>query len=110
MGAGFRSGLYRPGVIILIVIVSVCRAEAAGRLGLVCLFLSLGRPHFSAIPGSPNQRFCFANQKTIAGAVELYNLDFVGLLMMGIAILAVPWHGFLEDHTSNESLTSREHW
>lgn len=58
------------------------RAVASRLFALVTVVVVLGVmaaiavPNFQAARSRSNVRACFANQKTIAGAVEMYNLDF----------------------------------
>ncbi|MBI3892290.1 MAG: hypothetical protein HY303_12275, partial [Candidatus Wallbacteria bacterium] len=42
---------------------------------IVCGLAAIAVPNFRAARERSNTRACFANQKTIAGAVEMYNLD-----------------------------------
>lgn len=44
-------------------------------LGIVGTFAAITTPKYAAARYRANTRACYANQKTIAGAIELYNLD-----------------------------------
>ena len=42
---------------------------------VVALLTAIAIPNFRVAKSRPGTRSCYANQKTIAGAVEMYNLD-----------------------------------
>lgn len=45
-------------------------------IAIIGVLAAIAVPNFRAARERANQRACYANQKTIAGAVEMYNLDF----------------------------------
>ena len=45
-------------------------------IAIIGVLAAIAVPNFQAARRRANQRACYANQKTIAGAVEMYNLDF----------------------------------
>lgn len=45
-------------------------------IAIIGVLAAIAVPNFRAARQRANIRACYANQKTIAGAVEMYNLDF----------------------------------
>jgi prepilin-type N-terminal cleavage/methylation domain-containing protein len=45
-------------------------------IAIIGVLAAIAVPNFQAARKRANIRACYANQKTIAGAVEMYNLDF----------------------------------
>lgn len=45
-------------------------------IAIIGVLAAIAVPNFQAARRRANVRACYANQKTIAGAVEMYNLDF----------------------------------
>jgi hypothetical protein len=45
-------------------------------LGVFLLLAAIATPKFAASRKRADERACYSNQKTIAGAIEMYNLDF----------------------------------
>jgi type IV pilus assembly protein PilA len=45
-------------------------------IAIIGVLAAIAVPNFQAARRRANQRACYANQKTVAGAVEMYNLDF----------------------------------
>ena len=45
-------------------------------IAIIGVLAAIAVPNFRAARERANLRACYANQKTIAGAVEMYNLDF----------------------------------
>jgi type IV pilus assembly protein PilA len=45
-------------------------------IAIIGVLAAIAVPNFQAARRRANIRACYANQKTIAGAVEMYNLDF----------------------------------
>lgn len=45
-------------------------------IAIIGVLAAIAVPNFRAARQRANQRACYANQKTLAGAIEMYNLDF----------------------------------
>lgn len=45
-------------------------------IAIIGVLAAIAVPNFQKARERANQRACYANQKTIAGALEMYNLDF----------------------------------
>ncbi len=45
-------------------------------IAIIGVLAAIAVPNFRRARERANQRACYANQKTIAGAVEMYNLDY----------------------------------
>lgn len=50
--------------------------QLLGLLFVLSILSAIAVPNFQAARRRSNVRACFANQKTLAGAIEMYNLDF----------------------------------
>ena len=47
-------------------------------IAIIGVLAAIAVPNFQAARRKANSRACYANMKTIAGALEMYNLDFNG--------------------------------
>ena len=45
-------------------------------IAIIGVLAAIAVPNFRRARERANQRACYANQKTIAGAIEMYNLDY----------------------------------
>jgi len=45
-------------------------------IAIIGVLAAIAVPNFQAARRRANIRACYANQKTVAGAIEMYNLDF----------------------------------
>ncbi len=54
-------------------------------IAIIGVLAAIAVPNFRAARERANIRACYANQKTIAGAVEMYNLDF------NQNLTTIPW-------------------
>jgi len=55
-------------------------------IAIIGVLAAIAVPNFRAARERANIRACYANQKTIAGAVEMYNLDF------NQNLTSIPWN------------------
>ena len=54
-------------------------------IAIIGVLAAIAVPNFRAARERANIRACYANQKTVAGAVEMYNLDF------NDSLTTIPW-------------------
>ncbi len=67
-------------------------------IAIIGVLAAIAVPNFQAARQRANVRACYANQKTIAGAIEMYNLDFNQSLttLDGTLLTKLKTEGYLQ--------------
>jgi len=79
-------------------------------IAIIGVLAAIAVPNFRRARERANQRACYANQKTIAGAIEMYNLDYntsITTMSDGDCLSTLQGNGYLADLRSDSSIIAR---